>query len=166
MSTATNTPNTPWWKGPRGEWYVVVQIVLFVLILWAPRNVSGLSWPLSGAVSSITGIVLMALGMALSIAAALNLGTNLTPLPHPKDDASLVVSGPYRLLRHPMYGGVILLALGWAFYVEGWLTLACTALTILFFDIKTRREECWLLQRFPDYAAYRTRVRKLIPFIY
>lgn len=166
MSTSTKPPKTPWWKGPRGEWYVAVQIVLFVLILRGPRNVPGLSWPISGAVSSIAGIVLMALGMALSIAAALNLGTNLTPLPHPKDDASLVVSGPYRLLRHPMYGGVILLALGWAFYVEGWLTLACTALTILFFDIKTRREERWLLQRFPEYAAYRTHVRKLIPFIY
>jgi protein-S-isoprenylcysteine O-methyltransferase Ste14 len=166
MSTSTKPLKTRWWKGPRGEWYVVAQFILFALIAWGRRNVSGLSWPISGAVSSIAGIVLMALGLALSIAAALNLGANLTPLPHPKDDASLVVSGPYRLVRHPMYGGVILLALGWSVYVEGLLTLAYTALTILFFDIKTRREERWLMQRFPAYAAYRTRVRKLIPFIY
>ena len=114
----------------------------------------------------IAGALLLALGAALSIAAAVHLGSNLTPLPHPKDDASFVASGPYRVVRHPMYGGVILLALGWAFHVEGVLTLGYAALTVLFFDIKTRREETWLLQRFPEYAAYRRRVRKLIPFIY
>ena len=62
--------------------------------------------------------------------------------------------------------GVILLALGWAFYVEGALTLAYAVLTVVFFDIKTRREENWLMRRFPEYAAYRQRVRKLIPFVY
>jgi len=159
-------PHTPWWKNPRGEWYVLVQAILFVLILWGPRNWPGLGWPLSDSASSISGFALMALGLALSIAAAFNLGGNLTPLPHPKDDASFVFSGPYRVVRHPMYGGVILLALGWAVHVEGGLTLAYAASTILFFDIKTRREERWLMQRFPEYAAYRTRVRKLIPFIY
>lgn len=161
-----NTSKTPWWKGPRGEWYVVTQALLFVLILWGPRDVPGLSWPIWGTVSSSTGIALMVLGLALSVAAALNLGSNLTPLPHPKDDASFVASGPYRVVRHPMYGGVILLALGWSFHVEGLLTLGYTALTILFFDIRTRCEEAWLMQRFPEYAVYRMRVRKLIPFIY
>ena len=161
-----NTSKTPWWRGPRGEWYVVAQVLLFVLILWGPRDVPGLNWPISGAVSSSAGIALMALGLALSIAAALHLGSNLTPLPHPKDDASFVASGPYRAVRHPMYGSVILLALGWAFHVEGLLTVVYALLTVLFFDIKTRREEAWLIQRFPEYAAYRRRVRKLIPFIY
>jgi len=161
-----NTSKTPWWRGPRGEWYVVAQVLLFMLILWGPRDVPGLNWPISGAVSSSAGIALMALGLALSIAAALHLGSNLTPLPHPKDDASFVASGPYRVVRHPMYGSVILLALGWAFHVEGLLTVVYALLTVLFFDIKTRREEAWLIQRFPEYAAYRRRVRKLIPFIY
>ena len=161
-----NTSKTPWWRGPRGEWYVVAQVLLFMLILWGPRDVPGLNWPISGAVSSSAGIALMALGLALSIAAALHLGSNLTPLPHPKDDASFVASGPYRVVRDPMYGCVILLALGWAFHVEGLLTVVYALLTVLFFDIKTRREEAWLIQRFPEYAAYRRRVRKLIPFIY
>jgi len=161
-----NTSKAPWWKTQRGEWYVVAQTLLFILVLWGPRNVADLPWPLSGATSMIAGLLLLALGAALSIAAAVHLGSNLTPLPHPKDDASFVASGPYRVVRHPMYGGVILLALGWAFHVEGVLTLGYAALTVLFFDIKTRREETWLLQRFPEYAAYRRRVRKLIPFIY
>ena len=161
-----NTPKAPWWKAQRGEWYVVAQGILFVLIVWAPRNVPDLRWPLSGASSMIVSALFLALGAVLSIAAAFHLGSNLTPLPHPKDDASFVASGPYRVVRHPMYGGVILLAFGWTFHVEGLLTLAYAALTVLFFDIKTRREEAWLMRRFPEYAAYRRRVRKLIPFIY
>ena len=166
MNTSTNLPKPPWWKAQRGEWYVVAQGVLFVLIVWGPRNVPDLRWPLSEAASTIVGVLVLVLGTALSVAAAVHLGSNLTPLPHPKDGASFVASGPYRVVRHPMYGGVILLALGWAFHVEGLLTLAYAALTVLFFDIKTRREENWLMLRFPEYAAYRKRVRKLIPFIY
>lgn len=158
--------DTPWWKSPRGEWYVVVQAILFILLAWGPRHLTGLRWPLSAPSSLAAGIALMALGIALILAAALHLGANLTPLPHPKDDAVFVASGPYRLVRHPMYGGVILLALGWAIYVEGALTLAYAVLTVVFFDIKTRREERWLMRRFAEYGAYRQRVRKLIPFIY
>ena len=161
-----NSTNKPWWKGPRGEWYVVAQALLFILVAWGPRHLAGLGWPLSEAVSFGAGVVLIGLGVALSLAAALHLGANLTPLPHPKDDASFVASGPYRLVRHPMYGGVILLALGWAFCVEGALTLVYAVLTVVFFDIKTRREEDWLMRRFPEYAAYRQHVRKLIPFFY
>ena len=161
-----NNSSKSWWKGPRGEWYVAAQALLFILIAWGPRHMTGLGWPLSGPVSFGLAVAFIGLGIALSLAAALHLGANLTPLPHPKDDACFVASGPYRLVRHPMYGGVILLALGWAFYVEGVLTLAYAALTVIFFDIKTRREESWLMRRFPEYAAYRQRVRKLIPFIY
>jgi len=161
-----DTSKAPWWKAQHGEWYVVVQALLFVLIVWGPRSLPDLRWPLSGTASMIAAVLLLTLGIVLSIAAAVHLGANLTPLPHPKDDASFVASGPYRVVRHPMYGGVILLALGWAFHVEGLLTLGYAALTVLFFDIKTRREENWLMQRFPEYAAYRRRVRKLIPFIY
>jgi protein-S-isoprenylcysteine O-methyltransferase Ste14 len=39
-------------------------------------------------------------------------------------------------------------------------------LLLVFFDIKSRREEAWLLARFPAYRDYRRRVRKLMPFIY
>ena len=58
------------------------------------------------------------------------------------------------------------MAIGWAIFVQGWLTLAYSAMLVLFFDVKSRREEAWLTQRFPDYLDYQRRVRKLIPFIY
>ena len=44
--------------------------------------------------------------------------------------------------------------------------LAYAVVLVLFFDIKSRREEVWLMQHFSEYAEYRRHAKKLIPFIY
>lgn len=157
-----------WWRGERGEWYVVAQVVLFALVVLGPRTLAGWpSWPAESSVAwTIVGALALAAGLAVSAVAAFDLGASLTPLPHPKDNARLVVGGLYRVVRHPIYFGVILMALGWAVFVRGWLTLAYALVLFAFFDIKSRREEEWLALKFSDYAEYRQRVRKLIPFIY
>ncbi len=108
----------------------------------------------------------MAAGGILLAAGIMRLGRGLTPLPCPNDGAELVQSGPFALVRHPMYGGGLVLALGWALVVQGWLTLGYAALLFAFLDIKSRREEQWLCERYPGYPAYQRRVRKLIPFLY
>jgi protein-S-isoprenylcysteine O-methyltransferase Ste14 len=100
------------------------------------------------------------------LAGILKMGAAITPLPLPPDGARLIEGGPYRIVRHPMYAGAILMAFGWALAARGWLTLGYAALLFAFLDLKTRREERWLAERFPGYAAYRRRVRKLIPFVY
>ena len=51
-------------------------------------------------------------------------------------------------------------------WVHGWLTLGYVVVLFILLDLKSRREEEWLLLRFPGYAAYRSKVRKLIPFVY
>ena len=78
----------------------------------------------------------------------------------------LVTIGPYALVRHPIYSGLILAAFGVGLVVHGWLTLAYALTLLLFFDIKSRREERWLSGKFSGYDAYRKRVRKLIPWLY
>jgi protein-S-isoprenylcysteine O-methyltransferase Ste14 len=65
-----------------------------------------------------------------------------------------------------MYSGVIFAAFGWVLLARGWLTLGYVLAACVFLDVKVRREEKWLLERFPGYGAYRRRVRKLIPFVY
>ena len=160
-------PQHPWWKGRRGEWYVAMQAVLFGLVIFGPTGSDLHAWPRALAtLATPLGLALVAVGGLIAAAAALKLGPNLTPLPHPKDDSTLVDSGLYGLVRHPIYCGLILAAFGWAVYVQGWLTLAWAVVLLVFFDIKSRREEAWLLARFPAYADYRRRVCKLIPFIY
>jgi protein-S-isoprenylcysteine O-methyltransferase Ste14 len=158
----------PWLKGNRGEWYVVLQIVLFTLILFGPRNLPLFpSWNQSILIiSTPLGLVLIGVGILIATISAVQLGTNLTPLPHPKSDSELVTSGLYRIVRHPIYSGIIFATTGWALFAQGLLTLAYAAILFMFFDIKSRREEVWLLERFPEYKTYSQRVRKLIPGIY
>jgi protein-S-isoprenylcysteine O-methyltransferase Ste14 len=153
------------WTGPRGEAYVVIQLALMALVAFGPRTYPGLpAWP--GSVISVAGIALLAVGVLLAIVGIAALGRNLTATPRPKPGATLVERGPYRLVRHPMYAGAVLAAFGWALAINGWLTLGYAVALFVFFDVKARREERWLREEIPGYAAYACRVRKLIPFIY
>lgn len=108
----------------------------------------------------------MVLGGALLVAGLVRLGRSLTPLPFPKDGAGLTTTGPFAWVRHPIYSGVLVLSLGWALCVEGWLTLGYVAALFVLLDVKARREEAWLAEKFPEYARYKERVRRLIPFVY
>lgn len=158
----------PWWTGARGEWLVVGQVLLFGLVVFGPRTVLGrpawaFPWPHA---CLLMGTVLIVAGGAVSLGGTVRLGRALTPLPFPKEGAALVQTGPYALVRHPIYSGVMALALGWALCVQGWLTLGYVAVLFVFLDMKSRREERWLAGKFPEYAAYQRRVPKLIPFIY
>lgn len=158
----------PWWKGTHGEWYVVAQAVLGVLVIFGPRTWGGwTTWvPPYAEISSVLGGALVLIGALLFVAGIRALGSNLTAVPFPKAQATLVESGPFRFVRHPMYGGAAIAALGWALWVHGWLTVGYAIILFLFFDIKSRREEKWLEEKFSGYESYRTRVRKLIPFVY
>jgi protein-S-isoprenylcysteine O-methyltransferase Ste14 len=156
-----------WWKGARGEWYVVIQLVLFGLVAFGPRQVDGLVWPSSLAtIAIVVGVALMIMGAVLLSWALGKLGRNLTPLPYPKDDGTLVQTGAYRFVRHPIYTGAVALAVGWACSIHGTLTLAYAVMLFVLFDVKSRREERWLVAKFPQYPAYQKRVRRLIPFLY
>ena len=158
----------PWWRGTRGEWYVAGQLVLIAVVFFGPRTLTSLPvWPAPLArISVIVGAALMLAGSGLLIAGLLRLGSNLTPLPYPRPHAILIQTGPYRIVRHPMYAGGIVLAYGWGLVVRGWLTLVYATVLFVFLDIKSAREERWLADKFPDYPDYQRRVRKLIPFIH
>ena len=160
--------NNSWWKGERGEWYVVLQFILFAIIFAAPfltSQYSGWSDPWS-TIGRVLGILFMALGGLLALAGLGSLGRNLAAVPHPKEDASLVEQGAYKIVRHPIYSGIILGAFGWALIMNSVVTILLAAILFLFFDVKSRREEKWLCLKFSNYAAYQQRVRKLLPFIY
>jgi protein-S-isoprenylcysteine O-methyltransferase Ste14 len=158
----------PWWRGTRGEWYVAGQLVLIAVVFFGPRTLPGLAvWPAPLARISVTvGAALMLAGSGLLVVGLLWLGSNLTPLPYPRPHAILVQTRPYRLVRHPMYVGGIVLAYVWALVVRGWLTLVYATVLFVFLDVKSTREERWLADKFPDYPDYKRRVRKLIPFIH
>lgn len=149
----------------RGGAWVVAQFALLGAILCAPRR--GPRWPLALArPARALGLASLVGGGGVLTLGFLNLGPNLTPLPKPKDDATLVQEGLYAYLRHPIYSGVLLLSLGWALLTANTTRLLLVALLARFFEAKADREEAWLLIKFPDYAAYRGRVRRFLPGLY
>ena len=151
--------------GPRGEGWFLLQVVLFGAVA-----VSGAAGPAWGGAPAAVGIaiggLLICCGGVLSLRGLLDLRENLTPFPRPLEGARLVDSGAYRLVRHPIYGGLILGAVGWGLFRASPLTLLGALVLTAFFDLKSRREEIWLSERYGDYPAYRSRTRRLLPWIY
>jgi protein-S-isoprenylcysteine O-methyltransferase Ste14 len=164
-----SAPDGPWWRGERGEWYVIVQAVLFVLIAFGSRlwpNSPPWPEPLATAATWV-GLALMLLGGALAAGGLIALGQrNLTALPYPKEGASLVETGPYAIVRNPIYSGLIFGAFGWGLRLQAPVTLIFAVALFVLFDLKSRKEEVWLIERFPEYLQYCKRVKKLIPWVY
>ena len=153
----------------RGEWYVVVQGLLVLLVLLGPAEMPGLPrWGGPWAtVTLLSAVVVSGAGLLLATLGVLGLGRrNLSPFPRPKEDSQLVATGAYAIVRHPMYSGVSLIALGWALAQRSPLVLGYAVMLFLFLDIKSRREEDWLRQKFPNYSGYQRRVKRLVPFLY
>ncbi len=148
--------------GKRGEGWVLLQFVLFAVILFAPR-IPPLDFPLG--VHSV-GLLVLAGGGLFGTWGILALGKNLTAFPRPIEGGSLVTSGPYAYVRHPIYTGLILGTLGWALFRANLLGVGLAVLLFAFFDLKSRQEERWLCETYGGYGAYQRQVRKLIPWVY
>ena len=158
-----------WRNNSRGEYLVLLQGALLAGFAILPvyqlpgfksqsTQLIYLTWILAG---------MLGLGaLVLIIKGLIDLGKNLTPLPYPIDNGELVQTGIYGIVRHPLYSGIIFAALGWTIFQFSLSHFIATAILVIFFDIKSRREETWLSDKYPDYSEYRQRVKKLIPGIY
>jgi protein-S-isoprenylcysteine O-methyltransferase Ste14 len=134
--------------------FVAAQTALLAAVLAAPRG--RILAPRLGAALLVAGGALAAGGLAA-------LGRSLSPFPEPREDAELVEHGAYRLVRHPMYGGVLLAATGWSLRRSS-SALVPTVLLAALWTAKARREEELLAARFPGYAGYAARTpRRFIP---
>ncbi|MEG4499807.1 isoprenylcysteine carboxylmethyltransferase family protein [Microcoleus sp. F10-C6] len=158
-----------WRNNSRGEYLVLLQGALLAAFVILPvYQLPGLKMQ-STQLLAITWILATILGLTaliFIIKGLIDLGKNLTPLPYPIENGELVQTGIYGIVRHPLYSGLILAALGWTIFQMSISHLIATAILLIFFDIKANREETWLLEKYPDYLDYRQRVKKLIPGIY
>ena len=149
--------------GPRGVGWVLLQGILLVLIAASAMVPPAWSGPARIA-GAIVGAGLLAVGAWMAVSGGRELGSALTPLPHPRDDAVLVETGIYGRVRHPIYGGLVVSSLGWALIWASVPGLILTVVAWAFFTLKSMREEAWLVERFPGYPDYRARVPRLIPW--
>jgi protein-S-isoprenylcysteine O-methyltransferase Ste14 len=114
----------------------------------------------------ILGAGLIIVGLGLVAGGTFVLRRQLTVYPRPVPGGRLIRDGVFALVRHPMYGGVVIAALGWGLLMASLPAMAGAVVLGFFFDLKSRREEAWLAERFPDYAEYSRQTRRLIPWIY
>jgi protein-S-isoprenylcysteine O-methyltransferase Ste14 len=144
---------------PLGWQWVVAQFILFALILISPGSDVSLAQIVAGLVMGGIGALVLMLGI-------LTLGSSLSAFPRPLRNGELVQHGIYALVRHPIYTGIIIGAFGYALVRGSWVAAGLAIVLIVFFDRKSAVEERWLGQQYAAYAAYKQRVRKLIPYLY
>lgn len=152
--------------GPRGEGWLLLQILLMGAVLIAGLFV-GAHW--AGAprfAASVAGGVLILAGAALGYLGIKDLDRSASPLPRPRETAVLIQDGVYRRLRHPIYAALILLALGWGLLTASLLALGLAVALALLLDLKARREEVWLRERYPGYSAYAAHTKRFVPGVY
>lgn len=111
------------------------------------------------------GLVLWAAGLGLAVWARLYIGRNWgTPMSR-RENPALVTTGPYRLIRHPIYTGIIIAFVGTALATSPFGLIAAAVLAA-FFIFSATREEKFLAREFPDtYLAYKAQTKMLVPFL-
>ena len=106
------------------------------------------------------------LGVLFAIWARVHLGRNWSAGPAVKEKHELVVSGPYRFVRHPIYTGVLLAVLG-AALTGSFFAIGILILSFAMVFRRIGKEEMIMLELFPsDYPAYQARTKRLIPFLW
>jgi len=148
---------------PKGWGWIIAQGILFLLILMTGR------WGLIRLPFEIRAVGWILLGLAayMALAALAALGRTMSVFPRPRPEGRLARKGPYRLVRHPIYASLIFATLGWSLWRQHLPGLVLAAALAVFFDRKSRHEERLLLDKYPEYEAYRAETpHRLIPWIY
>ena len=153
-------------RASRGLWFriLVIAVLLAILHLEPLRAIA--YYRFENPVLNGIGVILCAIGVIFAIAARKRLGANWGLPMEVKENPELVTSGPYALVRHPIYTGVIFATFG-SGLVGGLLWFVPFVVFCFFFARSANVEEATLLKQFPDaYPAYQARTKWLIPFIW
>jgi protein-S-isoprenylcysteine O-methyltransferase Ste14 len=149
----------------------VLTLLLAVALLALPdqripiineRFLPAAAWPLRAGIGAAVTLA----GLLFTVWAREHLGNNWSDVVSIKVDHELVTSGPYRVVRHPIYTGLLVAFLGQAIARGEWQGLIAVALAWWAFWRKLRVEERLMREQFgPAYEAYSRRVAALVPFV-
>jgi protein-S-isoprenylcysteine O-methyltransferase Ste14 len=144
-----------------------IRAVLFVLVIFLVRfgafRDHGLNTDLWRAG---LGLALLGLGLGFAVWARLHIGRNWGMPMTQKDEPELVTSGPYHLVRHPIYAGILVAGVGTSVALN-WMWLVAVALAGIYFIYSATVEERYLTEHFSDtYPAYKLSTKMLVPFVF
>lgn len=112
------------------------------------------------------GAVITAGGLLFTVWARVHLAGNWSGLVTLKQDHELITSGPYRLVRHPVYTGLLLAFAGTALARDEWSGVVALVIVVAALWRKLRLEEKWLSEQFGElYVRYKQRVAALLPYL-
>jgi len=139
--------------------FVGVQLALFAAYLFRIPELDAAvpTW------AQYSGLLIAVVGIILAPASVLALRNSLSVFPTPKDSASLIQSGIYKYIRHPIYTGILLFTFGFAFYSMNGLRLLIFAALLMLFKFKASYEEVLLQSKFSDYKLYKTTSGMFLP---
>ena len=140
-------------------WVVAQSLFLIALGIAAPLW-SG-QWPRWASISIGSAAFLFAAWTGIS--AVFRLGRNRTPFPAPRPGSTLVTTGIYARIRHPLYSAMMAMGLGWACFWSSGIALVVAAVFIVFLHAKASFEEKLLSARFEDYPGYADRLPRYLP---
>ena len=153
----------------RQRWHLGSLMVLVLFFVWfLPYADRREIWTIgSGDPIRYAGLALNAGGTGIRLAALRTLGRHFSGYVTLQTDHQLVQTGLYSLIRHPMYVGGLLAIPGLALVFRSWLVVPMTLLGVLFLTLRIQKEEKLLAEHFgTEFAAYRQRTWRLLPFIY
>ena len=146
----------------KGEWYLFSQILLILLHLLPPYPKIEYQGFTINTFFLIIGLVISTKGLIISIQALIDLGNNLTPLPYPIDEASLIRENSYKNTRHPLYKGILFISLGICIFSLSLRHLILFISLAYILKIKALKEEERLKAKFPEYEKYIKEVPAII----
>ncbi|MGH2575574.1 MAG: methyltransferase family protein [Ignavibacteria bacterium] len=145
---------------------VIIQFLLIALILYSSIYEYAYLKRESSAAIYILSLLIIAISITGLIITILTFRQRITPHPYPRENAKFIKSGIYSVVRHPMYLFITLLLVGFSLILNAYGSLVLNLFLFLFFDYKTRKEELYMREKFPEYAEYQKKTKKLIPYIY
>jgi len=144
----------------RTAWVLVAaQFALIGIIVLLPDRTD---WPVPSGLL-LVGTVGSWAGIAVMIVASLGLGRGLTAAPLPNTHAKLRTGGLYRLVRHPIYTGLLLFTLAQVAASGSVLVALAGLLLVVLINVKARWEEARLAERFVEYPDYARRTPRFVP---
>lgn len=103
------------------------------------------------------------IGLLLVFVALKQIGIRISPFPRPRPNSELITGGVFALVRHPIYSGIFLFAVGLALYKEDLFKLLIAIALLVLFFFKSAYEEKNMMERFEGYESYRKRVGRFFP---
>ena len=166
--------NRPWWVRT-----VIIRLAILAIVIFAIDSGHGGTFGnfLSGffsrpaamistnIVQGAIGVVLCGAGIAFAIWARVYLGKNWGMPMTLREKPELVMSGPYKFVRHPIYSGFLLAMFG-TILTDGPVWIVILIVAGIYFIYSAKTEEKMMAQKFPNkYPAYKERTKMLIPFV-